>query len=332
MGKECPKCGHELDDGLLFCVKCGVKLQKTCSKCGVVLADSDMFCFSCGEPVSNPGLGANDDGVNQVFASPVSNQPAPEGKEKRLALYRTVAVVAVLAVGVFIVLPYFLLHNSGQGGESTGVIRRAKTVPDSVKVTFPLYSHELYGQIIESDVDMFNLSYTHSDVVKYIFQGGEYVVIQDIINTRPGDEYPWYIVRYYNKHGRVYGKFLHIFPKESQSPPADNAQPLPAVQMRPLVPDSVKARMPLVAFSVGSYGQIRESNVELKGAYKKNGRYYADESKVYRVLERGEYVIVTYELGTEVASGSEWRLIQCEDGTCGAVDTRFLRVFDKYNP
>lgn len=51
----CLKCGTAIDEGQLFCPKCGTKKgeinNKTCEKCGVILHPNEKFCSKCGEKV-----------------------------------------------------------------------------------------------------------------------------------------------------------------------------------------------------------------------------------------------------------------------------------------
>ena len=63
----CAKCGSILEEGSVFCDKCGTPIAKQeetkqetvintkliCSKCGAELEDGSMFCDKCGTPVSN---------------------------------------------------------------------------------------------------------------------------------------------------------------------------------------------------------------------------------------------------------------------------------------
>ena len=44
----CPKCGEELEDGVVFCTNCGEKLASVCPKCGKSLKPGAKFCSGCG--------------------------------------------------------------------------------------------------------------------------------------------------------------------------------------------------------------------------------------------------------------------------------------------
>ena len=58
--KTCSKCGYQMRDEDVFCLKCGNKYvsptipnqlllkAKTCSKCGYQMRDEDVFCLKCG--------------------------------------------------------------------------------------------------------------------------------------------------------------------------------------------------------------------------------------------------------------------------------------------
>ncbi|MFC1716824.1 AAA family ATPase, partial [Candidatus Poribacteria bacterium] len=45
---KCPKCGHEVAVGDLFCSRCGTKLESVCPECGNKLKEGDLFCSKCG--------------------------------------------------------------------------------------------------------------------------------------------------------------------------------------------------------------------------------------------------------------------------------------------
>ncbi len=48
MSRRCRECDSLLENGDLFCSKCGAKVQGTCSQCGNVVADGAAFCSRCG--------------------------------------------------------------------------------------------------------------------------------------------------------------------------------------------------------------------------------------------------------------------------------------------
>ncbi|MBO7632125.1 MAG: zinc ribbon domain-containing protein [Lachnospiraceae bacterium] len=55
-GKVCPNCGNSVSADMMFCNKCGTKLEapapapagKVCPNCGNPVADDMMFCNKCG--------------------------------------------------------------------------------------------------------------------------------------------------------------------------------------------------------------------------------------------------------------------------------------------
>lgn len=52
MNKICYKCKAALDEGDIFCSKCGARVQRKCEQCGNSLSDDDVFCSKCGASLS----------------------------------------------------------------------------------------------------------------------------------------------------------------------------------------------------------------------------------------------------------------------------------------
>jgi len=51
---KCPKCQFDNPDGLVFCGKCGGKLEKVCPKCNFSNPLDFMYCGKCGNPLEEP--------------------------------------------------------------------------------------------------------------------------------------------------------------------------------------------------------------------------------------------------------------------------------------
>ena len=58
---KCAQCGEELEDGALFCIKCGAGVDAAtpdagliCKSCGAVLKPSASFCNQCGAKTAAP--------------------------------------------------------------------------------------------------------------------------------------------------------------------------------------------------------------------------------------------------------------------------------------
>ncbi len=51
--KFCPECGKEIEEGAVFCSKCGKKLNNElkCSYCGLKIKEEDKFCSKCGNKI-----------------------------------------------------------------------------------------------------------------------------------------------------------------------------------------------------------------------------------------------------------------------------------------
>ena len=54
---KCPKCGSELENGVLFCRECGEKVMSSpkekcyCRECGAKISSKAKFCSECGAKV-----------------------------------------------------------------------------------------------------------------------------------------------------------------------------------------------------------------------------------------------------------------------------------------
>ena len=53
--KECPKCGHDVEDGVKFCPDCGalVEVEHNCPNCGTTYEEGQKFCLECGTKLIN---------------------------------------------------------------------------------------------------------------------------------------------------------------------------------------------------------------------------------------------------------------------------------------
>lgn len=49
VGNNCPVCGDKIEEGELFCSKCGAPVRKVCSECGHVNNVKNNFCEKCGK-------------------------------------------------------------------------------------------------------------------------------------------------------------------------------------------------------------------------------------------------------------------------------------------
>lgn len=52
----CKNCGNELEEGALFCSKCGTHKDSTdkylyCERCGTKITEDAAFCIGCGTPI-----------------------------------------------------------------------------------------------------------------------------------------------------------------------------------------------------------------------------------------------------------------------------------------
>ncbi|MDJ0819586.1 MAG: zinc-ribbon domain-containing protein, partial [Desulfobacterales bacterium] len=57
---QCPKCHFENPLEALFCMNCGVKLEKKCSHCGAELPENALFCMKCGKKLTPKDPPADD--------------------------------------------------------------------------------------------------------------------------------------------------------------------------------------------------------------------------------------------------------------------------------
>ena len=63
---KCPKCQFENPEGLVFCGKCGGKLEKVCPKCNFSNPLDFMYCGKCGNT------------LEELHAAPPINYSEPE--------------------------------------------------------------------------------------------------------------------------------------------------------------------------------------------------------------------------------------------------------------
>ena len=96
----CLRCGSPLEDGQMFCPKCGAKKntseQNTCLKCGNLLLEGQEFCPKCGHKV---GLAVD---IN-------SNLASAEVKQTKI---NTKAILPIIGFAA-IVLIIFVIFSSG---------------------------------------------------------------------------------------------------------------------------------------------------------------------------------------------------------------------------
>jgi hypothetical protein len=48
---DCPKCGHQLLPGFVFCTNCGYRIKRKCPKCGVLIGKDHKYCEFCGAQI-----------------------------------------------------------------------------------------------------------------------------------------------------------------------------------------------------------------------------------------------------------------------------------------
>lgn len=53
VNNKCPKCGAVLEDGNMYCPKCGLKATITCDHCGAENSLGNKFCSKCGKELHN---------------------------------------------------------------------------------------------------------------------------------------------------------------------------------------------------------------------------------------------------------------------------------------
>ena len=53
---DCPKCGHQLYPGYVFCTNCGFELKKRCPKCNVVINKDHKYCEFCGMQIRDRAI------------------------------------------------------------------------------------------------------------------------------------------------------------------------------------------------------------------------------------------------------------------------------------
>ncbi len=106
----CKNCGNPLEENALFCGNCGTKADGiaeepngiVCPFCGKLTEEGSVFCEVCGNRI----------GEKSTPKTPVVR---PEKRNSNLALYVTVAFVAVIAVAMACV---FIFGNSDSNSKS----------------------------------------------------------------------------------------------------------------------------------------------------------------------------------------------------------------------
>ena len=98
----CPVCGQAGKPGQKFCNRCGVPLvpaaAATCPRCGAPLKSTSRFCPDCGASAGPQPLTATP-GAAPLPASPAGK---PAGSGRTLLIAGAVILVAVLAIGAFV--------------------------------------------------------------------------------------------------------------------------------------------------------------------------------------------------------------------------------------
>lgn len=49
VGNNCPNCNTAIEDGVMFCSKCGTALKKICPSCSTENSIKSQFCKNCGK-------------------------------------------------------------------------------------------------------------------------------------------------------------------------------------------------------------------------------------------------------------------------------------------
>ncbi len=102
----CEKCGHQLQDGSLFCDQCGAKQQKTvfCIQCGKRIPADVMYCDGCGASQkiveSNPFTPAVEDSPLDTDSAQAKSKKAPH--KKKLIKSIALVLVSVFIVGILV--------------------------------------------------------------------------------------------------------------------------------------------------------------------------------------------------------------------------------------
>jgi uncharacterized membrane protein YvbJ len=82
----CRKCGHQLEEGIGFCGKCGsaVSQSKACGKCQAEMSAELLFCDKCGAKYEEAAKVSNNDS-NEISVKTLSEQLIKPLVEKKVS-------------------------------------------------------------------------------------------------------------------------------------------------------------------------------------------------------------------------------------------------------
>lgn len=160
---NCKNCNFEINEGALFCPKCGTKVEREenrpmfCAGCGKPLNENDAFCSGCGK---KQGAEEQVPTYSQpVYAPPVNPQPEqkPKSVSKKNSVLSMAFGIASLFCGLFswyYICPFIFIAGSiifgslsnskreaylKEAGEPNGFVRAGKiTTTISIPVTIVL--------------------------------------------------------------------------------------------------------------------------------------------------------------------------------------------------
>ncbi len=126
---DCPKCGHQLYPGYVFCTNCGFEIKKRCPKCNVLINKDHKFCEFCGLQIRDRATQEEKYPDAQVMQQQITatKEQASEVVESKRTRYKT-GESFIVKLGNVIIGGFLHLKTKVKGKVDSNVVSEtAKT-------------------------------------------------------------------------------------------------------------------------------------------------------------------------------------------------------------